>query len=314
MTESYFSRLPELSSFREKLSRAGSLSFDGTALPQELLLRQPHLAIQYLERAAKEEHSVALDLLGMLYATGQFLPEDPQRAVGLFKRAAEQNDPEACFHLAMALREGFGCAKNLSSSFAWLRVASKKGEAQATFALAQSYEKGLGCEVNAPLAKKFYVEAANRGEKQAIERLIDLEIDSNPLRPKELLKWLKKASDEAIPRGLLAIAKKNLEDDPKNVQKSIELLEEGARQSDGGCCLELATLWFDNRFVPRDLVSSIVYCHLASTHGSWLAKDLMDQLRPLASAEDLGRAAEIASYPTPSLVISALKQRRTESR
>lgn len=310
MTDSYFSQLPELTAIDNLVRQVGVISNEAKSIPVDLLAGQPHLAIQYLTRAANEEHSVALDLLGMLYATGQFLPKDPERAVDFFKKSAKLNDAQGCFHLAMAQREGFGCPKNLQSSFAWLRVASHKGDPQATFALAQAYEKGLGCEVNQGLAIRMYVQAANRGEKQSIERLIKLALSNDPPNFKEVLKWLKKASDSMMPIGLLAMAKKNLEDDPSKIETAFDLLEEGARQTDYLCCLELCSLWIDNRFAPKDIVSAIVYCHMASTHGSWLAQNFLEKLRTEASGKELRLAAELASYPTPSLVVYSLKQRR----
>ncbi|WP_367181498.1 tetratricopeptide repeat protein, partial [uncultured Parasutterella sp.] len=79
---------------------------------KELLSAESNTAIQYLKAAAEEEHAASLDLLGMLYATGQLLERDPKRAADLFRKAAVLGETNAKFHLAMALREGFGVRQN----------------------------------------------------------------------------------------------------------------------------------------------------------------------------------------------------------
>lgn len=122
---------------------------------KELLSAESNTAIQYLKAAAEEEHAASLDLLGMLYATGQLLEKDPKRAADLFRKAAVLGETNAKFHLAMALREGFGIRQNLEESFAWLRVACKEKSPEAMFALAEAYDQGLGIEKIRKLPNHF---------------------------------------------------------------------------------------------------------------------------------------------------------------
>ena len=94
----FFDKLPEISP--KKQAPAEKTVFDPYAFlnlrpePQtaedrfkeakELLSAESNTAIQYLKAAAEEQHAASLDLLGMLYATGQLLEKDPKRAADLF--------------------------------------------------------------------------------------------------------------------------------------------------------------------------------------------------------------------------------------
>ena len=182
----FFDKLPEISP--KKQAPAEKTVFDPYAFlnlrpePQtaedrfkeakELLSAESNTAIQYLK--AEEEHAASLDLLGMLYATGQLLEKDPKRAADLFRKAAVLGETSAKFHLAMALREGFGVRRNLEESFAWLRVAAKEKSPEAMFALAEAYDQGLGVEKNAEIAETFFSQAALKGERRAIMRMVRL--------------------------------------------------------------------------------------------------------------------------------------------
>ena len=105
----FFDKLPEISS--KKQAPAEKTVFDPYAFlnlrpePQtaedrfkeakELLSAESNTAIQYLKAAAEEEHAASLDLLGMLYATGQLLEKDPKRAADLFRKAAVLGETSA---------------------------------------------------------------------------------------------------------------------------------------------------------------------------------------------------------------------------
>ena len=136
----FFDKLPEISP--KKQAPAEKTVFDPYAFlnlrpePQtaedrfkeakELLSAESNTAIQYLKAAAEEEHAASLDLLGMLYATGQLLEKDPKRAADLFRKAAVLGETSAKFHLAMALREGFGVRRNLEESFCMASCCRKR--------------------------------------------------------------------------------------------------------------------------------------------------------------------------------------------
>lgn len=278
---------------------------------KELLSAESNTAIQYLKAAAEEDHAASLDLLGMLYATGQLLEKDPKRAADLFRKAAVLGETSAKFHLAMALREGFGIRQNLEESFAWLRVAAKEKSPEAMFALAEAYDQGLGIEINSEIAESFFSQAALRGEKRAIIRMIRLTSEGDHLNPKLCLHWLFKGAVAKIPVCLLAVGRYWLETTPKNPDRGLAFLEEGALTEDPDCLFELALYWSDGRFADPDLIAAIVYCHLASTFGSWKASQKLSDFRARASENQLMAAAAIAAFPSTPLVVQEIIKRRT---
>ena len=320
----FFDKLPEISS--KKQAPAEKTVFDPYAFlnlrpePQtaedrfkeakELLSAESNTAIQYLKAAAEEEHAASLDLLGMLYATGQLLEKDPKRAADLFRKAAVLGETSAKFHLAMALREGFGVRRNLEESFAWLRVAAKEKSPEAMFALAEAYDQGLGVEKNAEIAETFFSQAALKGERRAIMRMVRLTSEGTHLNPKLCLHWLFKGAAVKIPVCLLAVGRYWLETTPKNPSRGLGFLEEGALTEDPDCLLELGFFWSSGRFAPTDIVAAIVYCHLASTFGSWKAAQKLSELRTLAQREQLMEAADIAAFPSSQLVVQETIKRR----
>lgn len=281
---------------------------------RELLATEWSTALKYLQSAAQENHAASLDLLGMLYATGQFLERDPKRAVSLFRRAAAQGETKAKFHLAMALREGFGVPQNLSESFAWLRVAAKEKSPEAMFALAEAFDQGWGTEKNRPLAEDYFRQAANNGEKRAIERMIALSSKGDQPNPKLCLHWLIKGAEAKISSSLLAVGRYWLEKDPDHPDKGLSLIEEGAIREDRNCLYELSLVFSEGRFLRKDMVSALVYCHLSSTFGNWMASDYLVRLRSEAAESELKEAAYLSSFPNVEAVVrETIKRRKTDA-
>lgn len=322
---SYFDKLPNLAPLKTKTA-AQPGAFDPYAFlsvreepqaPEErfkearsLLISEPHTALKYLESAANEEHAASLDLLGMLYATGELLEKNEKRAAELFRKAAVLGESRAKFHLAMALREGFGTQKNLQESFAWLRIAAREKFPEAIFALAEAYDLGIGTEKNPEIAERFFSEAAFKGEKRAVERMIRLSSQGPMPNPRLCLRWLFKGAVAKIPYCLLAIARYWLEHRTPAVEKALGLLEEGALIEDIACLNELSAFWSSGRFAPKDYVSAVVYAHMAATRSDWRAQRHLEKLRKTAHREELMEAAAIASMPSSEEVVAALIKRR----
>ena len=275
-----------------------------------LLISEPHTALRYLESAAGEDHAASLDLLGMLYATGQFLEKNEKRATELFRKAATLGDVKGKLHLAMALREGFGTQANPTESFAWLRLAAKEKLPEAIYALAECYETGIGTEKNRTIAEGFFSEAAFKGNPAAIEHMLMLATEGDTPNPKLALRWLFKGAEASIPFCLLAVGRYWLEYRPSTFEKGVSLLEEGALLEDLECIKELSSVWSNGRFVTPDPVSALVYCHLAATQNDWRSREKLLYLRENSPTEVLSEAAEIASFPGNEFVIKELIKRR----
>ena len=111
-------------------------------------------------------------------------------------------------------------------------------------------------------------------------RMVRLTSEGTHLNPKLCLHWLFKGAAVKIPVCLLAVGRYWLETTPKNPSRGLGFLEEGALTEDPDCLLELGFFWSSGRFAPTDIVAAIVYCHLASTFGSWKAAQKLSELAP----------------------------------
>lgn len=267
-------------------------------------------AVRYLETATQRNHGESLDLLGMLYATGEIVEKDPERAFSLFKRSATQGCVTGKYHLAMALREGFGCRKNLIESFAWLRISAKEKYPDALFALAEAFDQGLGVEKDEKQAEILYEQAALEGCASALLHQIQKTTSVEYPDISKTLRWLHMASAADVPLGMLAVARQILESDPVGVPKAISLLERAVSLEDMDSMTELAILWYENRFVPRDWVQAIVYAHMASTKGSQEAELILERYRSEAPEESLMKAIEIVSLGNREEILTELRNRQ----
>ena len=84
-------------------------------------------ARDYLERAAAEDHPLALVLLSTIYREGQGVPADAKTAFELTLRAAEAGYPIGQYQAGQALYHGEGVAANQPAALAWLQRASDAG-------------------------------------------------------------------------------------------------------------------------------------------------------------------------------------------
>ena len=84
-------------------------------------------ARDYLERAAAEDHPLALVLLSTIYREGQGVAANAKTAFDLTLRAAEAGYPIGQYQAGQALYHGEGVAANQPAAFTWLQRASDAG-------------------------------------------------------------------------------------------------------------------------------------------------------------------------------------------
>ncbi|MBD8529367.1 MULTISPECIES: tetratricopeptide repeat protein [unclassified Massilia] len=94
-----------------------------------------------LERAAAEDHPLALTLLSLIYSDGLGVAPDATRAFELTLRAADAGYALAQYNAAVALVHGHGVVANHDEGFRWLRQASDAGLPEAQYALAKAMQE-----------------------------------------------------------------------------------------------------------------------------------------------------------------------------
>jgi TPR repeat protein len=96
----------------------------------------------YLERAAAEDHLLALILLATMYREGLGLEADAEAAFGLTLRAAEAGYPIAQYQAGAALYGGVGVEADASAALAWLQRASDAGLPEARHVVGNLVRRG----------------------------------------------------------------------------------------------------------------------------------------------------------------------------
>lgn len=126
------------------------------------------------ERAAQAGDPLAMNNMGMAYATGDGVPKDPVRARELFTKAADANSTEAMYNLALMTAAGDGGPKDETTARALLDKAAARDHVGALERAGDFAQAGRGGPKNETAAKAYYERAAALGSqdaKDALQRL-----------------------------------------------------------------------------------------------------------------------------------------------
>ncbi len=116
----------------------GSLYFTGIEMSKDT-----PKAVQWLQKAAEQEHVYAQDLLGIIYQFGdEKVPKDAKKAVKWLQKAAEQGHAMAQTDLGAIYRKGEDVPKNVVKAVEWWQKAAANGIAKAQFNLGLLYASG----------------------------------------------------------------------------------------------------------------------------------------------------------------------------
>lgn len=127
------------------------------------LERNPYLAADLYDRAARRGHVRAAYALGNMLLSGDAIGQDPARALELYQQAAQAGHMGALRQVGRCYQKGKGCQKDEAKAFDCFRRSAEGGDGPAAVALGYCYQKGGGCPVDDAQAAHWYEEAARRG-------------------------------------------------------------------------------------------------------------------------------------------------------
>ncbi|WP_297300489.1 tetratricopeptide repeat protein [uncultured Methylovirgula sp.] len=119
------------------------------------------------ERAAQGGDPVALNNMGMAYATGDGVPLDYTKARSLFQQAADGNNADAMFQLGMMTEQGDGGPKDDAAARALYEKAAARDQIGALERAGDFALAGRGGPKDEAAAKRYYEKAAALGSDDA---------------------------------------------------------------------------------------------------------------------------------------------------
>ncbi|MCK7583204.1 MAG: sel1 repeat family protein [Chromatiales bacterium] len=88
-------------------------------------------AVDWIRKAAEQEHVNAQLMLGALYEKGRGLIQDYERAYDWYRRAARQGNALAMERLGLIFARGRGVEQDLEQAYVWLNLAAARGDYEA---------------------------------------------------------------------------------------------------------------------------------------------------------------------------------------
>ncbi|TZG27143.1 tetratricopeptide repeat protein [Sphingomonas montanisoli] len=137
----------------------GQLLLDGDGVP-----RDQQDAVRWFDRAARQGHVMAMNMMGRCYDLGWGVPIDKVRAAQWFKAASDRGLEWGMYNYATALTLGAGVPEDRPEALALFRKAAAMGNAKATNYVGSFYEDGWAVDRDMAEAARLYAVAAEGGD------------------------------------------------------------------------------------------------------------------------------------------------------
>ena len=124
-------------------------------------------ALKYFKEASAQGVALAQTFLGVMYESGEGVPQDYSEAMKWYKLAAAQGDDTAQQNLGSMYQDGKGVTQDYSEAMKWYKLAAVQGNANSQFLLGAMYYKGKGVPQDYVKAHMWFNIAASRGYSDA---------------------------------------------------------------------------------------------------------------------------------------------------
>lgn len=118
----------------------------------------------WFEKAARQGHLMALNMLGRCYDLGRGVAIDKARAAECFRIAAERGLDWAMYNYGTALALGEGLTEDKAAALGWFEKAAAMGNAKAINHVGSFHEDGWVVPRDMAKAASFYARAAEGGD------------------------------------------------------------------------------------------------------------------------------------------------------
>jgi len=128
-------------------------------------------AVRLYRLAADQGNPLAQANLGYMYDTGRGVPQDAAEALRLYRLAADQGYANAQSNLGVKYADGDGVPQSDTEAVRWYRLAAEQGDADAQYNLGYMYGTGRGVPQDDVQAVRWYRLAADQGNAVAQRNL-----------------------------------------------------------------------------------------------------------------------------------------------
>jgi TPR repeat protein len=168
----------------------GQMLLDGDGLSQD-----QRAAIGWFHKAARQGHTLAINMIGRCFDLGWGVEVDKARAADWFKLAAERGLDWGMYNYATLLALGQGVAEDKPAALEWLRKAAALGNAKAINLVGSFYEDGWVVGRDLAVATEHYRQAAEGGDFRGCFNFARLLAERGDHA--EALRWLTRVHETA---------------------------------------------------------------------------------------------------------------------
>lgn len=173
----------------------GQMLLDGRDMPAN-----PASAFGWFNRAAAQDHLMALNMVGRCYDLGWGVAIDKARAAECYRVAAERGLEWGMYNYATLLTLGEGVAQDRAAALEWFRKAAAMGNAKAMNYIGSFHEDGWVVDRDMTIAADCYAKAAEGGDFRGQFNHARMLADAGDVS--QALAWLARVRESATPAFL----------------------------------------------------------------------------------------------------------------
>lgn len=214
-----------------------------------------------LEKAEKENDSMAMALVGIAYLQGREVEANPVKAVSWFQKSAGLGNAFGQYNLAECLCSGIGISKNFELGAMWALKSAKQGYDRAQYLIGRLYLYGDGVKQNEEEAFRWLMRASeqNMSEAQFMVSLCYYNGKGTIQNYVESFKWCKKAAEQGYAEAELFLAHhyENGLGVNENVGKAFEWTLKAAQLGDADAQYNVGVCYSKGKGVKQDYEQAV---------------------------------------------------------
>lgn len=244
--------------------------------------RDQGLAADYFRQSAEKGEAAGQYNWAIMLSNGSVLPKDERKAAEWLQKSADQGDRDAQRELGYLYAEGKGLTKDQVKAVAWLRKAADQNDASAQYSVGWALAKGVGVPKDEAIAAEWFQKSADQGIAAAQRELGVLLFNGSGVKKDQQLgtAWLRKAADQGDITAQVNLGRfyRTGSGVPKNDQESNGWYRKAAEQGDVTAQRELGIAYAFGYGVEMDERQAGRWFRMAADQGDKVASNNLGDL------------------------------------